>query len=86
MFNRWKGDRLIEKAHDFWTDSGELARDGATRANSFIHRKPLAAALISVGAGLCFGMIFGGRRRAERPEPRRRLAAAAGRVRRTARR
>lgn len=63
MFNRWKGDRLIEKAHDLWTDSGDLARDGATQANSFIHRKPLAAALMGVGAGVVLGMFYAGFRR-----------------------
>jgi hypothetical protein len=59
MFNRWKGEQLIDQAHDLWKDSGEFARTGASQANSFIHRRPLAATLLSVGAGICFGVIFG---------------------------
>jgi hypothetical protein len=59
MFNRWKGEQLIDKAHDVWKDSGEFARTGASQANSFIHRRPLAATLLSVGAGVCFGVLFG---------------------------
>ncbi|HVR85311.1 MAG TPA: hypothetical protein VMU54_13425 [Planctomycetota bacterium] len=59
MFNRWKGEELIDKAHDVWKDSGEFARTGASQANSFIHRRPLAATLLSVGAGICCGVFFG---------------------------
>jgi hypothetical protein len=62
MFLHRKGDRFIDKAHDLWTDSGELARTGATRANGFIHRKPVASTLLGVGAGICIGMIYGGLR------------------------
>ncbi len=80
MFNRWKSERLIDRAHDLWDDSSDFARTGASEANSFIHRKPLAATLISVGAGLCFGMFYGSwRRRAETREetPRPRIRATA---------
>lgn len=62
MFFHRKSDPLIEKAHDLWTDSGELARTGATRANGFIHRKPVASTLLGIGAGVCIGMIYGGLR------------------------
>jgi ElaB/YqjD/DUF883 family membrane-anchored ribosome-binding protein len=63
MFKRWKGEELIDKAHDVWKDSGEFARTGASQANTFIHRKPLAATLLSVGAGVLIGVLFGGVRR-----------------------
>ena len=63
MFNRWKGERLIDRAHDLWNDSGQFAHTGASQANSFIHRKPLAATLLSLGAGLCFGVFYGSLRR-----------------------
>jgi len=81
MFNRWKGERLIDRAHDLWNDSGEFARTGATEANSFIHRRPLAATLLSLGAGLCFGVFYGSLRQPakgkEEPKPRsQRLARA----------
>ena len=88
MFFHRKGDRFIEKAHDLWTDSGELARTGATQANGFIHRKPMAATLLGVGAGLCLGMVYGGLRNvASAAIPQRRTAAVAKpKARRTARR
>jgi len=87
MFNRWKSERLIDSAHDLWNDSGEVAHTGASEANSFIHRKPLAATLISIGAGLCFGMFYGSlsRRapsREETPRPRTRASAKAMKPRR----
>ena len=87
FFNR-KGDRLIEKAHDLWNDSGELARTGATQANGFIHRKPMAATLLGVGAGLCIGMVYGGLRNlaaAALPKPRS-AASEKSKARRPARR
>jgi hypothetical protein len=79
MFFHRKGDRFIDKAHDLWTDSGELAKTGATQANGFIHRKPMAATLLAVGAGLCLGMVYGGLRNlaAAAVVPKRRAAAPA---------
>ena len=78
MFNRWKGERLIDRAHDVWNDSGEFARTGASQANSFIHRKPLAATLLSLGAGLFFGMFYGSLRRPiENEEPKARSRGSA---------
>ncbi len=74
MFNRWNAHRLADRARDVFDDTRELASEGATQAGSFIHAKPVAAALIGVGAGIAAGMIFGSFRRLERPaapEPRR---------------
>lgn len=71
MFNRWKGERLIDRAHDLWNDSGEFARTGATQANSFIHRMPVAATLLSLGAGLCFGVIYGSLRQPAKDDERK---------------
>jgi len=87
MFNRWKGERVIDKAHDLWDTSGDVAATSASEANSFIHRKPLAATLISIGAGLCFGMFWGSlSRRApstvETSRPRIRASAKATKPRR----
>jgi len=85
MFNRWKGERLIDRAHDLWNDSGDFARTGASQASSFIHRMPVAATLLSLGAGLCFGMFYGSLRRpakTEEPKVRSRSSARAARSRR----
>ena len=80
MFNRWKGERLLDKAHDLWNDSGEFAHVGASQANSFIHRRPVAATLLSMGAGVCFGVFFGTLRRPVEAVARRGRFRARGRA------
>jgi len=86
MFNRWKGERLIDRAHDLWNDSGQIAHTGASEANSFIHRMPVAATLLGLGAGLCFGMFYGSLREPTRDEERKVRSRSSARSTRSSRR
>jgi len=63
-------NRLRDRARDFYEESREAARDGASEASGFIHERPLASTLIGLGAGVLFGMIYGGfRKPAPTPRP-----------------
>ena len=49
------GSRILEKAQDLYSNSRDVARDGASRANSFIHESPVLSAFLGVGAGFLIG-------------------------------
>jgi ElaB/YqjD/DUF883 family membrane-anchored ribosome-binding protein len=50
------GSQVLEKAQDLYSNSRELARDGATRASTFIHESPVLSTILGVGAGFLIGM------------------------------
>lgn len=50
------GSQIMEKAQDLYSNSRELARDGAARAKTFIHESPLLSTLLGVGAGFVVGL------------------------------
>ena len=50
------GLQILGKAHDLYSSSRALARNGAARANTFIHESPLLSAFLGVGAGFLIGM------------------------------
>lgn len=70
--------QLLERARDLVSDSAEAARTGTRRANSFIHRSPLAATAIGIGAGIMIGLIAG------RPKEKREIRNPARRARKKA--
>jgi ElaB/YqjD/DUF883 family membrane-anchored ribosome-binding protein len=50
------GSQVLEKAQDLYSNSRAFARDGATRANTFIHESPVLSTILGVGAGFLIGM------------------------------
>ena len=58
MRRNHRGAQILEKAQDFVTNSRDLARDGASRANSFMHESPVISTAIGVGAGLLLGFLM----------------------------
>lgn len=86
MFNRWNAHRLADRARDLFEDTRDVARERASDANSFIHARPIAAALLGVGAGLALGVLYKSVRRSEpATAPERHRPRATRRTRRTAR-
>jgi hypothetical protein len=47
--------QVLERAQDFYSNSRELARDGALRARTFIHESPVLSAFLGVGTGFLLG-------------------------------
>ena len=70
MFHRLNPELLADRARDVYEESRDWARHGAHQANSFIHRSPMTATLLAVGAGLLMGMIYP--RKAKETPPLRR--------------
>jgi len=56
MRRNHSGNQILEKAQDLYSNSREFAKDGATRANSFIHGSPVLSAFLGVGAGFLMGL------------------------------
>ena len=50
--------QVLEKAQDLYSNSKDMAREGADRANTFIHESPLLSALLGVGAGFLIGLLM----------------------------
>jgi len=55
MNNRATTPKVLRKARDLYSDSREVARNGATRAKSFIHRRPILSVLMGMGLGVLIG-------------------------------
>ncbi len=58
MKNHANGNRVVDKARQVVRDSRDLAADELSKANSFIHRKPLLSAAIGVGLGFVLASLF----------------------------
>ena len=52
------GPQILEKAQDLYSNSREMARDGADRAKTFIHESPVLSTLLGVGAGFFIGLLM----------------------------
>ncbi len=50
------GSHILEKAQDLYSNSREVARDGADRARTFIYESPVLSTILGVGAGFIVGM------------------------------
>lgn len=50
--------QVLERAQDLYSNSRELARDGASKANSFVHDRPVLSTLIGAGAGFLVGWLL----------------------------
>ena len=49
---------IMDRAGHLYSVSRKLAKKGQTRANTFIHKKPVWSTLLGVGAGVLLGMIL----------------------------
>jgi ElaB/YqjD/DUF883 family membrane-anchored ribosome-binding protein len=47
--------KVLGRARDLYEDSGEVARNGATRTKSFIHHRPVLSTLLGLGIGFLIG-------------------------------
>jgi len=56
MRRNHSGNRIMERAQDLYSNSRELAKTGASRANGFIHESPVISACLGVGAGFLIGL------------------------------
>ena len=56
MRRNHSGAQVLEKAQDLYSNSRDLARDGASRAKTFIHESPVLSAFLGVGAGFLIGL------------------------------
>jgi len=56
MRRNHSSSRIMEKAQDLVSNSRQLAKDGASRANTFIHESPMLSAWLGVGAGFLIGL------------------------------
>lgn len=52
------GSHLLEKAQDLYSNSRDMAKDGATKANSFVHHRPVLSTLLGAGAGFLVGWLI----------------------------
>jgi len=50
------GTQILEKAQDLYSNSREMAKDGADRAKTFIHESPVLSTFLGVGAGFLIGL------------------------------
>lgn len=50
------GSHVLEKAHDLYSDSKDMARNGAERAKTFVHESPVLSTILGVGAGILIGI------------------------------
>ena len=58
MRRNHRGAQPLEKAQDLYSNSRVIARDGAARANSFVHESPVLSAALGVGAGFLIGFLM----------------------------
>jgi len=50
------GSQILDKAQDLYSNSRDVAREGAARAKTFIHESPLLSTVLGVGAGFIIGL------------------------------
>jgi ElaB/YqjD/DUF883 family membrane-anchored ribosome-binding protein len=50
--------QVIEKAQDLYSNSRDLARSGASKANTFMHDRPVLSTALGAGAGFLVGWMF----------------------------
>ena len=55
MNNRAPVKKALRRARDLYDDSRDVARNGATRAKSFIHQRPILSTLLGLGLGVLIG-------------------------------
>jgi ElaB/YqjD/DUF883 family membrane-anchored ribosome-binding protein len=55
MRRTYSGSPIFEKAQGLYSNSRDLARDGASRASTFIHESPVLSAFLGAGAGFLIG-------------------------------
>jgi ElaB/YqjD/DUF883 family membrane-anchored ribosome-binding protein len=48
--------QVLEKAQDLYSNSKDMAREGADRAKTFIHESPVISAFLGVSAGFLIGL------------------------------
>ena len=51
------GAQVLEKAQHLYSNSKDIAREGAAKANTFIHESPMWSTLLGVGAGFLSGFL-----------------------------
>ena len=56
MNHRTTATKTLRKARELYSDSREVARNGASRAKSFIHRRPILTTLMGMGLGVLIGL------------------------------
>ena len=49
---------VLEKAQDLYSNSRDLARDGASKANTFVHDRPVLSTVLGAGAGFLIGWMI----------------------------
>jgi ElaB/YqjD/DUF883 family membrane-anchored ribosome-binding protein len=52
------GSQVLEKAQDLYSNSRDLARNGASKANTFMHDRPVLSTVLGAGAGFLIGWMF----------------------------
>ena len=67
MLDRPERDRLKEMAWEIMTGSRDFARAGRVRASGFIHARPIVATMMGIRAGLLMGILYGLRKKPNRP-------------------
>ena len=55
MNDRTPVKKALRRARDLYDDSRQVARNGATRTNSFIHQRPILSTLLGLGLGVLIG-------------------------------
>lgn len=58
MRNHAHAARVVDQARRVVKDARDLAADELSKADSFIHRKPLLSAAIGVGLGFLLASLF----------------------------
>lgn len=58
MRNHAHAARVVDQARRVVKDARDLAADELSKADSFIHRKPLLSAAIGVGVGFLLASLF----------------------------
>jgi hypothetical protein len=55
MNSRTPTAKALRTARDVYADSRDAARNGASRAKSFIHQRPLLSTFLGLGLGALIG-------------------------------
>jgi hypothetical protein len=55
MNSRTPTAKALRRARDLYTDSRDIARNGASQAKSFIHQRPVLSTLLALGLGALIG-------------------------------
>ncbi|HZE96871.1 MAG TPA: hypothetical protein VE981_07585 [Planctomycetota bacterium] len=48
--------QILEKAQDLYSNSRDVAKTGADRANTFVHESPMLSTFLGVGFGFLVGL------------------------------